>query len=367
MMYKKIIRSIVTSILVFGVSSQLSAQENREPLSKYIKPNDENISVNGSNYIKMDENEMIIHRHSDEVYAGTTKSNLFNPLKARTSTGVFLDFKTKSPKVIVKLKIAKGNPKYSVFNVFQNGVFVENKSFKYQENTEIEIELHSKSPEKEVVYRITFPLMTDIHFLGLELERGAKLCKLKKEEKRVYVAFGDSVTHGTGQKNTSETFAYQLADKMDYELYNIAVGGAKTSTIMAKMISDDFKKIDMITVLIGYNDYNGKGISTEEYNKRYTNVNNTLREKHPNTKIYCISMTYTTQNNSKISQIPADDFRKVVREVVAKRQSNGDKNLFLIKGEEITNEASLKDKVHFSVQGAKNFAEALYQKINKII
>ncbi len=359
---KKTFQHIILFLFI-TIPTILVAQEKGTFKGKYIVPDNENIQVYGSNYIKMEGDEMIIHRHSDEVYAGTTKSNLFNPLKARTSTGVFLDFKTKSSKVVVKLKIAKGNPKYSVFNVFQNGIFVENKSFKYQENTEIAIELHSKYPEKEVVYRITFPLMTDIHFLGLELEKDAKLCKLKKEEKRVYVAYGDSVTHGTGQKNTSETYAYQLAEKMGYELFNTAVGGAKTSTVMAEMIRDDFKKIDMITVLIGYNDYNGKGISTEEYNKRYTNVLNTLREKHPNTKIYCISMTYTTQNNSKISQIPADDFRKAVREVVAKRQSNGDKNLFLIKGEEITNEASLKDKVHFSVQGAKNFAEALYQKI----
>ena len=353
------------TLFLVSISTLNFAQEKATFTGKHIEPNSDNIQVYGSNFIKMEGDEMILHRHSDEVYAGTTKSNLFNPLKARTGTGIYIEFKTKSPSVTVKLKTAKGNPKHAFFNVFQDGEFDKDENFKYVEDAEIKIELYSKYQGKAVVYRITFPLMTDIHFLGLELEKNAKLCKLKKEEKRVYVAFGDSVTHGTGQKNTSETFAYQLAEKMDYELFNIAVGGAKTSTVMAKMISDDFKKIDMITVLIGFNDYNGKGISTEEYSKRYTNVLNILREKHPDTKIYCISMTYTTQNNSKISQIPADDFRKVVREVVAKRQNNGDKNLFLIKGKDITNETSLKDKVHFSIQGAKNFAEALYQEINR--
>jgi lysophospholipase L1-like esterase len=88
-----------------------------------------------------------------------------------------------------------------------------------------------------------------------------------------------------------------------------------------------------------------------------------MREKHPDTKIYCISMTYTTQLNSKKSKISVDDFRKVVREVVAKRQNNGDKNLFLVKGEDLTTKANLKDKVHFSVDGAKLFADALYQEI----
>ena len=76
-------------------------------------------------------------------------------------------------------------------------------------------------------------------------------------------------------------------------------------------------------------------------------------------------MTYTTQNNSKTSQIPADDFRKVVRDVVGKRQNNGDNNIFLVKGEEITTAANLKDKVHFSVKGAELFADTLYSEIEK--
>ena len=359
---KKVIQHLIL-FLFLAIPTILVAQEEGTFKGKYIAPNNENIQIYGSNYIKMDGDEMILHRHSDEVYKGKTTEILFNPLKARTSTGIYIEFKTKSPKVKVKLKTAKGNPKYAFFNVFQDGEFDQKKGFKYVEDAEMALEIIAKNKKNETLYRITFPLMTDIHFLGLEIEDNFKLCKLKKETSPVYVAYGDSITHGTGQKNTSETYPYQLAEIMGYELFNTAVGGAKTSTVMAEMIRDDFEKIDMITVLIGYNDYNGKGISTEEYTKRYTNVLAILREKHPDTKIYCISMTYTTQNNSKTSQIPADDFRKVVREVVAKRQSHGDKNLFLIKGEDITTKANLKDKVHFSVQGAHDFAVALWKEI----
>jgi lysophospholipase L1-like esterase len=132
---------------------------------------------------------------------------------------------------------------------------------------------------------------------------------------------------------------------------------------MAQMIADDFKHIDVMTILIGFNDYNGEGVDLKTYKNRYEKVLKTIRSKHPNTKIYCITMTYTTQLNSKKTGIPAEGFRRSVREVVNSRQKNGDKNIYLIEGEKISSEKNLKDKVHFSIEGAKNFANALYLQI----
>jgi len=358
---KKIIYNFIF-VLFIAIPTVLVAQETIIN-SEYIAPNNENIQVYGSNFTKIEGNEMILHRHSDRVYKNKHRDNLFNPLKARTSAGIYIEFKTNSPKITFKFKIVKGNPNYATFNVFQNGKFDKKQGFKYNENTEKEFEIIAKNQKKETLYRIILPITTDIHFLGLEIENNFKLCKLKKDEKPVYVAYGDSITHGIGQKNTSETYAYQLAEKMGYELFNVAVSGARTSIVMAEEIRDSFQKVDVITLLIGYNDYSWKGLSAEDYAKQYIKVLNILREKHKDTKIYCISMTYTTQNISKKSQIPADDFRKVVREIVEKRQNNGDKNIFLVKGEDITTKANLNDKVHFSVDGAKLFAEALYQQI----
>ncbi len=348
---------------VFALFIVLSVDLVQAQTSNSIQPNDSKIKVHGSNYIKMKDGELIIHRHSDKVYAGNTKSNLFNPLKARTSSGIFIEFKTKSPNIITKFKIAKGLQKAAVFSVFQNGKFVANKSFKYKQNSDIALELSSAHPGEEAVYRITFPLKTDIHFLGLEVENGFDIIDLNEEDKKVYVAFGDSITHGTGQQTTPETYAYQLAEKLGYELFNLAVGGGKTSQVMAEMIRNDFDKIDMMTILIGFNDYNGEGVLVEKYASRYSKVLQTIREKHPDTNIYCITLLSTKANISKTSQIPADDFRKAVREIVAKRQKEGDKNIFLIKGENLTTIEDLNGKVHLNAKGASNFANALYSEI----
>ena len=200
--------------------------------------------------------------------------------------------------------------------------------------------------------------------MGLELDNGYDLKTIEEANKKTYVAFGDSITHGRGQNTTAETYPFILADNFGYELYNIAVGGGKTSQVFANMIRDDFKQIDLITILIGYSDCNGEGVDVETYNERYKNVLKTIRETHKDTKIYCITPSYTTQQNSRISQIPMENFREAVRQVVKDRQQNRDENIYLIEGESISSIENLKDKVHFSIEGAASFAEELTKIIN---
>ena len=242
-----------------------------------------------------------------------------------------------------------------------------NNNFKFEAGKEISLNITSKHPGEEVVYKIALPLKRDVHFLGIEVENGFEIVSFPEEKKPIYVAYGDSITHGTGQAATPETYAYIIAEKFGFELFNLAVGGAKTSQVMAEMIRDDFKEINVMTVLIGFNDYNGQGIDLEAYKKRYNDVLATIRSKHKKTKIFCITMTATTATKSKKTGIAADEFRAVVKNIVAKIQASGDANIFLIEGEKITTEANLKDAVHFSVEGASDFAYELYKKMNTVL
>ena len=67
------------------------------------------------------------------------------------------------------------------------------------------------------------------------------------------------------------------------------------------------------------------------------------------------------------SGIPISDFREVVATQVEKFKIAGDKNIFLIKGAEISSKESLRDAVHFSVDGAAGFAEKLTKEIETIL
>jgi lysophospholipase L1-like esterase len=134
---------------------------------------------------------------------------------------------------------------------------------------------------------------------------------------------------------------------------------------MAQMIRDDFQHIDYMTILIGYNDYNGEGISAQEYGKRLQAFLETVREKHRGTNIFCITPTFTKTPVSKKSGVAITEFRKTMIQVVEELQGKGYINLFLIRGEELSKVEDLKDAVHFNVKGAKSFGELLTKELRK--
>ncbi len=358
---KQMKKLILSTIILLMLLTQSACS-----VQKSIAANDRRINYYGSRFVKYQNGELILHRHSDKVYQATTRDNLFNPLKARSGSGIKLEFKTASPHIKLRFKIAKGWHKNPVFSVFQNGNFQKNYSFVYGDDKIITLDLQSETPGEPVVYTITYPIRTDVHFLGMTLDEKYKLLKPDKKKQPVYVAFGNSITHGTGQQTTPQTYAYQLAEKTNWELYNLAVGGSKTSPVMAEMIRDDFDRIDYMTILTGFNDYNGAGVDTLTFANRYRQVLSTIRETHPDTKIYIINLTTTKIKYSKTSGIPIEDFRKVIRNIVKIRQAKGDKNIFLIEGKKLTSEADLNDNVHLSVEGSRKFAEKLYHQINSL-
>jgi lysophospholipase L1-like esterase len=349
-----------------------------------VLPNDTRIHIKGANFISLGEEETVIHRHSDEVLSGTTLTNRFSPVKARTASGITIRFKTESPKVVAKFKIMEGNSDKSYFGIYQSlgevvspehpdnlvGITPDDvQVFPYSAGAEISVHIDSENPGELVEYKITLPLWVDVNFLGLILDDGYDVVDYALSERPVYVAYGNSITHGRGQNGTYETYAFTLSEWMKWDLYNIAVGGGKTSPVMANMIKDEYAKIDYMTVLIGYNDFNGAGESPTQYRDNYNTFLNTVRKKHVNTKIYCITLTATTKTVSDNSTYTPEDFRQVVRGIVTERQNAGDSNIYLIEGEDITTTADLNDgdPVHMSIGGALNLADKLYDKINETL
>ena len=96
-----------------------------------------------------------------------------------------------------------------------------------------------------------------------------------------------------------------------------------------------------------------------EYRSRYLEFLNTFRVLHKATRIYCVSLTHTSNEVSVKTGIPADDFRAVVKHVVRELRNKGDQNIHFIGGETITSDIHLKDAVHFSEDGAALFASEL--------
>jgi lysophospholipase L1-like esterase len=346
---------IIVNIFFFLTISNLVSFG--QPL-KSIAPNDSRIHLSGTKYSKISEEMIEFRRHSDSVLALPITESLFNAEKAKTTSGIVISFISESPEIVLHFRKLPGTQRTGSFGIKQNGEFTGSFKLRYNADTLIAFTVEAVDTG-ETLFEISLPTWNNLAFTGLEIEEGTTLKNFTPESKKIYVAYGNSITHGVGQYGTHETYAYKVAEHFNWELYNVAVGGAKTSSAIAAMLRDDFPEIDYMTILIGFNDYNGEGVDTAKYKKRYSEVLNFIRSKHHYTKIFCIAQTYTKQDTSVRTGIPIEDFRKVVYNIVKSRQSRGDKNIYLIEGNRITDESNLKDIVHFSVEGAAAFADSL--------
>jgi lysophospholipase L1-like esterase len=340
--------------------------------NSYIFPGDKRIYISGAHYLKIAGKTAVLQRHSDSVLALPQRQSRFNSGKARTTTGITISFISRSRIIRAFFRKMPGIQRFGKFSVRQNGEITGVQPLFADGDSLFSLNIASVNPGLAVDYEITLPVMNNLVFTELETDT-AELEIFPFRDKEIYVAYGNSITHGTGQAGTFETYPYQLARKFGWELYNVAVGGAQTSIAIAEMLRDDFEVIDYMTVLVGYNDWNAGGIDTVEYQNRVDNLLSTVRQKHPETKIFCITQTYTRRDTSKNSDVPVEDIRKALANLVKSRIRSGDMNLFLINGDKITSEANLKDPsvssdpVHFSIQGAALFADSLERKIRGLV
>ncbi len=160
---------------------------------------------------------------------------------------------------------------------------------------------------------------------------------------------------------------------MKWNLYNITVGGSKTSVPMAKMLKNEVpEQIDFMSILIGYNDAVGYAKDTSYYKETLISFIDTVRAGHPETTIFVLGQTYTlTTENGDGDTLDFDDWRKVQKYVVDSLTSNGDKLIYFINGDELTSYSSLNnppdDPVHLGITGASDFGIALADTITRIL
>lgn len=337
--------------------------------AKDIAPNDANIHYQGIKFItEQNDGSRSYQRFSEEIYQlsppRAKKGETVSSKKARTTPCVKMLFKTASPTIKLTFKTPPGyEHRGANFGVYQNGKWWKSLDFS-SKTRDMELVIQSETPGKTTVYTIAFPSWSNPRFYGMKLEDGHPLEDFTPRKKKIYVTYGDSVSHGTGQKSASYlTWPYQLAEKLDYEVYSLAVGGASIKLPVIEMFNQ-FEKIDLITIYIGINDSGRK--SLEQFEKEYDSMLTIIRKKHPKTKIFCITMHAIPEDKtSKFTGTKLIDFRKPVAAVITQRQQQGDENLFLIHGESLTtlDDAMNPGNVHLSIDGAKHWAEKIYPQI----
>ena len=321
------------------------------------------LHYDGAFYTEVTPTLVTFNRHKQEVY-NNPESGIYGSWIQQwviTQTGVRIRFKTKSPKIKITFQERAGGGKITSaptngFGVFADSVFIASYST-------LSFTIQNPKPGSSTFFEVTLPDMWAVDLIEMELEDAYVLDDPGVLKKPVYVAIGDSKTHGMGQYvSSAKTYPFLLASKMKWDLYNIAVASAITGWAMALNVKG--QQVDNITIEIGYNDWNNITDPLSVRQTQYEKLIDSLRAYLPDAKIYCITPLATASVSAK-APYTLDEFRNMIKTIVSYRKQM-DSKLFFISGPAISNISMLasNDDVHLSEEGASVLANNLKEVIN---
>lgn len=316
-----------------------------------ITPDNINIVIEGALHLKYEKDRVVLNRHSDQLWEN---ENVYIAEKnARTQSGVRIIFKTDSK--IIKLLFsdrddAQLRKTTNFYGIYKNGEFFDIVSGD---------DLTLTSLEDVTEWEITLPIFYGVNFEGIIIDNHAKLFEVRRSKRPVYVAIGNSITHGAGQKRCGSegSYPYVLAQTKGYNLYNLAVGGSQITPSIAQELKGI--KVDIITIMWGFNDWNASNGDIKEITRRYNQLLIKLRDYQPDANIYCILPSTARDESGNNLKPPLSKVRDTERQLVESFQKRGDKKLWIIDGSKISSVEDLEGNVHFTNKGAFLFGKAL--------
>jgi lysophospholipase L1-like esterase len=316
-----------------------------------ISPDNKNIVIEGAMYLKYEKDKIILNRHSDQLWEN---ENVYIAQKnARTQSGIRIILKTNSKTVKLLFSNREDAQLRNVTNFY--GIYRNGEFFGVVSGDDLTLTSSGDITEWE----IALPIFYGVDFAGIVIDDDAKLFEVKRSKSPVYVAIGNSITHGAGQKRCGSegSYPYVLAQKKGYYLYNLAVGGSRISPAIAQEMKGI--KADVITIMWGFNDWNATKGDIEEIIRRYSKLLTEVRKYQPDARIYCILPSTAKNENGNDSMPPLSTVRDAERQLVESFQKRGDKKLCIIDGSKISSVDDLEGNVHFTNKGALHFGEAL--------
>ncbi|MBP7142125.1 MAG: SGNH/GDSL hydrolase family protein [Opitutaceae bacterium] len=328
----------------------------------HVQPNDPRIEWTGAPFAKAGPDLVEFRRFSDDCLANAKA--FLRESKATTTTGVVIRFTTTSARVTASFRVLAGDNRGSWFGIHQNGVRTAEMKIDKSKST-FGLDLVSVAAGSPVTFEIVMPIFSNCGLTGLDLSDGT-LLRNPELNRPVYAAMGDSITHGTGQDATWQTYAWIVAQEKGWTLENLAVGGSRVTP----PIGDDIagRRIDVISILIGYNDWNIVN-DPAVYRTNYESLLEKIRQHQPQAAILCITPLYSTKSKPSGPGVTEnlDPYREIVRSLVRARAAHGDDRIFLIEGLSVSDAADVpKDGVHLSIPGAGRVAERLCGAIEKL-
>ena len=206
-------------------------------------------------------------------------------------------------------------------------------------------------------YELILPYGDSVDFQGVEVNPEARFEAPPARPAIRDRAYGDSITHGFTASAVDKSYAFLTAQKMGWQLINLGLGGRASNVADAKVVTS--VKADVISVLMGANDWQGGG-PLARYRSNMMGFFDAIRKAQPNVPIYYLTSLWVPPSwNPKAQVADLEAYRQVAREIVTARK---DANLHLVEGVDlIDHDAALFDAtpVHPNDKGFAQMGERL--------
>jgi len=320
-----------------------------------IDPTNPNLIYEGVLESDISSNKATFYRMKKN-YVSTSVLGYYDQKRAASSSGICIRFKTSSPiiKAHFQENLILGSAVFwHTFDVFKNGEY-------YGKFQDLDFEISNPTGEL-AFWKITLPTFSTIEFINLELLTGYTVEPIADLNKPVYIAIGNSITHGQGISinSTALSYPFLVADSLNYELYNWAIGGSKVYDGILDNLSTDISP-DLVSILWGYNDVHystGDDFLENSTFVKYETIITTFARDYPDACIMAILPT-TTTNPINTSVRTIDSLKSGQLQIIQNLQKTYS-NISFMHGTDYTDISSLNDAVHLNQNGNQRLANGI--------
>jgi lysophospholipase L1-like esterase len=183
------------------------------------------------------------------------------------------------------------------------------------------------------------------------------------------LAYGTSITHGTGLSGAALSYSSHAAWKLGMDHRNLGASGCcLCESAMAHFLAA--QDCDLMTLELSVNML-GRGINAEEFREKAGYLVKTVAEANPDRPIVCITLLphYNDMGQHLIGDnqnATSEEYRQVLRDIVS---SLNLKNLTLVEGPELLGniEGLSRDLIHPGARGMIEIGENLASKIASLV
>ena len=286
------------------------------------------------------------------------------------ASGVRVVFRTDSPAIAVRAEWLAGYKDLgaSAIDVYLNGQF-------YSQLRHVGLgmaqDIVYEGPPGDRCVELFMPPYAEIRFAGIGVDQDAQVTAPPLAQGPRLLFYGDSITHGSTTTRGGTTYPARIARCLGVDFVNLGVGGsARGEPAMAELAAS--LRADIIVLAYGVNTFGSSYEEPRAFERTYDTFLAVLRWRQPEVPIVMVTPLFHTREFEATTHGGAklEEYRRVIREVVYRRQSFGDANLILLEGHGLIGPGQgdlLADHVHPNDAGFAAIADGLGAQIQRVL